>query len=48
MNGGHLYGAAIDFKKAFDTVKHFAVWSALEEQGVPQQYTNALRKLYEG
>jgi hypothetical protein len=43
-----LWVAAIDFKKAFDTVEHSAVWNALEEQKVPKQYMNTLKKLYEG
>ena len=30
-----LWVAAIDFKKAFDTVEHVSIWDALREQGVP-------------
>ena len=43
-----LWVAAIDFKKAFDTVEHPSLWDALQEQGVPLQYVTILRKLYDG
>ena len=35
-----------DFKKAFDSVEHECMWSALAELRAPQQYTEALRKPY--
>ena len=38
--------ATIDFKKAFDTVTHQALWESLEEQGVSPNYTNLLARLY--
>jgi hypothetical protein len=46
--GNAVWVAAIDFTKAFDTVEHTALWAALEEQGVPPQYIDVLRRLYEG
>ena len=42
-----LWVAAVDFKKAFDTVTHQALWQALRSQGVPQGYINLLDKLYD-
>ena len=41
-----LWVAAVDFKKAFDSVTHRALWKALKEQGVPQGYINLLSRLY--
>jgi len=38
--------AAVDFKKAFDSVTHAAIWEALHEQGVPSSYIGLLDKLY--
>jgi hypothetical protein len=35
-----------DFEKAFDTVEHDAMWKALEEQGMSQEYVHILKKLY--
>ena len=42
-----LWIAAVDFRKAFDTIEHDALLEALLEQGVPPTYVNCLRKLYE-
>ena len=41
-----LWIAAIDFKKAFDTVEQGDIWTALEEQGIPPQYVNVFKRLY--
>jgi len=41
-----LWMAALDFKKAFDTVRHSTIWKALSEQHVPGGYVQLLRKLY--
>eukprot|EP00973_Karenia_brevis_P006691 909687-Karenia_brevis.AAC.1 len=38
--------ATLDFKKAFDTVSHAALWSALSSQGIPKSYIRVLAKLY--
>ena len=43
-----LWLAAVDFKKAFDTVSHQSLWQALEEQHVPNIYVSMLRRLYCG
>ena len=40
--------AAIDFKKAFDTIQQEYLWEALKEQHVPLGYIRILRKLYAG
>eukprot|EP00959_Pyramimonas_sp_CCMP1952_P046076 962425-Pyramimonas_sp.AAC.1 len=42
-----LYFAAVDFKKAFDSVTHSSIWSALQNQGVPPCYIDVLAKLYQ-
>ena len=41
-----MWIAAVDFKKAFDSVTHTALWSALAEQGVNKSYIGLLCKLY--
>ena len=41
-----LWIAALDFKKAFDSVKHESIWQALAEQKVPKVYIATLQKLY--
>ena len=38
--------AAIDFKKAFDSINQEYLWHALEEQNVPGAYVTILRSLY--
>ena len=43
-----LWVCAVDFKKAFDTVEHTAIWAALKEQQVPARYVDLLRSLYAG
>ena len=41
-----IWTAAVDFKKAFDSVTHRALWYALSEQGVSDGYIHLLDKLY--
>ena len=38
--------AAVGFKKAFDTVEHSSLWTALRRQGVPPEYVHLLQRLY--
>ena len=47
-HGIPLWIATIDFKKAFDSVDHVAIWKALLKQGVEPVYVNMLQRLYEG
>jgi hypothetical protein len=47
-HGIPLWIAVIDFKKAFDSVTHAAIWEALAEQGVDAEYIQMLQRLYEG
>ena len=39
---------AVDFRKAFDSINHADLWSALIDQGVSKTYVHFLRKLYSG
>ena len=41
-----LWIAAVDFKKAFDTVAHTSLWNALSSQGVGSKYVHLIAKLY--
>ena len=41
-----LWTAALDFKKAFDTVEHHHLWEALKQQGVQPGYVSLLQDLY--
>ena len=41
-----LWVATIDFKKAFDTVSHASLWTALAEQGITPNYIQLLTRLY--
>ena len=47
-HGIPLWIAVIDFKKAFDSVTHAAIWEALVEQGVEAEYIQMVQRLYEG
>jgi hypothetical protein len=40
--------AALDLKKAFDSISQRSIWNALEQQGVSHTYVTILQKLYEG
>ena len=44
--GVPLYISTIDFTKAFDSVKHSAIWSSLRYYGVKPAYVTLLQKLY--
>ena len=46
--GQPLWIATLDFKKAFDSVSHDSIWSALLDQKVPDSYVCLLQRLYEG
>ena len=41
-----LWICAVDFRKAFDTVEHDQLWSAMLAQGVPPVYVRTLAALY--
>ena len=41
-----LWIAALDFKKAFDTVEHESLWAALASQGITADYIHILKRLY--
>jgi len=41
-----VWACTLDFKKAFDTVSHEAIWSSLQQQNVPKCYTHLLQQLY--
>ena len=41
-----LWVVAVDFVKAFDTIKHSSLWQSLLEQDVPLVYINCLQRLY--
>jgi hypothetical protein len=43
-----VWAAALDFKKAFDSVEHGSLWKALVNQGVPSGYIRILAGLYTG
>ena len=43
-----LWLVAVEFKKAFGTIDHNAIWEALHELGFPTGYTAILRRLYQG
>ena len=42
-----IWVAAVDFKKAFDSVKHAALWKSLRDQKVPEGYIRLLDKMYD-
>ena len=42
-----MYFAFIDFKKAFDSVEHSVIWTALEVFGVPPSYITLLKNIYD-
>ena len=42
-----LYMAFVDFKKAFDSVLHTALWQIMKKMGVNGQIIRPIRKLYQ-
>ena len=44
--GVPLYISTIDFTKAFDRIKHSALWSSLQFYGVEPAYVRLLQRLY--
>ena len=42
-----LYMAFIDFKRAFDSVRHTAIWEIMKKMDVSVQLISSLRKLYQ-
>jgi len=36
----------VDFKRAFDSLKHTAIWQTLAERGVPTKLVNIIKELY--
>ena len=38
----------IDYSKAFDCVRYSALWTALQEMGIPSHLIHLIRKLYDG
>ncbi|KAL9982087.1 hypothetical protein ACROYT_G010881 [Oculina patagonica] len=43
-----LYIGFIDFKKAFDSVRRDRLWNILKHYGIPENFVNIIRDLYEG
>ena len=43
-----LYLAFIDYRKAFDSVKHESVYKAMQNQGVPKTYRRVIKEIYAG
>ena len=43
-----LWVAALDFRKAFDSIYHRSILEALSKQLVPDAYVDIIRRLYEG
>eukprot|EP00973_Karenia_brevis_P036399 5019251-Karenia_brevis.AAC.1 len=41
-----LWLCTVDFRKAFDSIEHVALWRALAEQGVHAHYIKTLASLY--
>ena len=36
----------VDFERAFDSLKHIAIWQTLEKRGVPTKLVNIIKELY--
>ena len=43
-----MYTAFVDYEKAFNFIKHGAVFSALEKHVVPSKYINIIKETYKG
>ena len=44
--GKVIYNCFIDFKKAFDTIKHPNIWAVLESYGIEQKLINIIKLVY--
>uniref|UniRef100_A0A3Q1BYB5 Reverse transcriptase domain-containing protein n=1 Tax=Amphiprion ocellaris TaxID=80972 RepID=A0A3Q1BYB5_AMPOC len=42
------YMAFVDYEKAFDSIQHKAVFKALKQHGVEDNYINILKETYDG
>ena len=45
-SGSPLWIAALDFKKAFDSVSHASMWDSMLEHGVHENYVDVMSRLY--
>lgn len=36
----------VDYRKAFDSVRHAKIWEGLNKQGVPKEVINVLKSVY--
>ena len=43
-----IWVAAVNYRKAFDSIEHKSIWSALRRQHVPELYVKLLENLYGG
>ena len=41
-----LYISTIDFTKAFDSIKHSAIWNSLRFHGIKPAFVKLLQRLY--
>lgn len=41
-----IYLAFVDYAKAFDSLNHEYIWASLEQQGIPNHYTNIIKTIY--
>lgn len=41
-----LYLVFVDFERAFDTIKREAIWSTLEDIGIPDMFISLIKELY--
>ena len=41
-----MYAAALDFKKAFDSVNHFKLFSTMIDVGIPLPVVDVMRNWY--
>ena len=41
-----LYMIFVDFERAFDSLKHTAIWQTLAERAVPTKLVNIIKELY--
>ena len=41
-----MWIATVDFMKAFDSISHKSLWSALEQCGIEARYGSLLKRLY--